>query len=342
MIIFRCSADPRIGYGHLTRCRAIAIALSAVGKECMMVGPEETYRNQEDLKIFKAWKALSWRDSESDSYELINLAKLYDSKLIILDDYKIDENYQISLLEKKLKWVQFQSEPEVSIWANLVVNSSPFVKPEYYARSLRNPNTKLLLGPKYSPLRPEFYDFEQRDISREVKNILVTFGAGDDRGAIISVLSILLPTMPENIFFTVLSGRNNPRNQKLISWVKDNGKGRVNVIIDPPHVATIYYHCDMAIMAGGSSTHEAACCGLPMILMSIAQNQISLATSWERLGIARWLGCYEDLKSHELLEMTSYFVNNTKALEKMRIRGRASVDGRGAQRICQEIVDLIG
>ena len=51
--IFRCNAGPKIGLGHLNRCRSLAYALNKRGKDCLMVGPSKEYINNQDLKIFK-------------------------------------------------------------------------------------------------------------------------------------------------------------------------------------------------------------------------------------------------------------------------------------------------
>ena len=45
---------PKIGLGHLNRCRSLAYALKKK-ERLFMVGPSKMYINNQDLKIFKKW-----------------------------------------------------------------------------------------------------------------------------------------------------------------------------------------------------------------------------------------------------------------------------------------------
>ena len=233
MILFRLNAGPQVGFGHLMRCRSLAYALREQSCSCVMVGPDEAYAKKEDRELFDAWLPLEWSSGIDDATRLSALAEEFDAKMLVLDDYRVDEQYQLLLRGKGLKWLQFEARTSQPIWADIVLNASPGAQAEDYTPVLRNPEARLLLGTKYAVLRPEFSNVTPRNPERPVKKVLVTFGGGDDRGAIEYVLSGLLPVTLPDIKFMVISGKHNPRNVANQEWIESHGEGRVEFIVDP-------------------------------------------------------------------------------------------------------------
>ena len=340
MIIFRTDASPQIGFGHLTRCRALAQALRQQGERCGMVGPNFPYMTEYDQRLFDAWEPLDWAGAESDAVRLAELAWRFGAATLVLDDYRVDEAYQLALRATRLKWLQFEARTDHPIWAHVVLNASPAYTPDDYVPALCNPEAHLLIGPRYAVLRHEFAKLEVRAPNRHVRKVLVTFGGGDDRGGILFALSTLLPRTSSEIRFVVVSGLNNPRNAHNIRQIQLIDSKRVKYEIDPVALPEIFSSCDLAVMAGGSSTHEAACCGLPMILMTIADNQTIQAISWERRGAALNLGELSAVEPEILASTFAQVLADVEKKTSMSVAGSELVDGLGAQRVAQSIRGL--
>lgn len=331
MVLFRCNAGPEIGFGHLVRCRALAQALHKKGEDCVMVGPDQSYATPVDHKIFGDWIPVpEWSSSSDDAQRLISIAQVQQSKWLVLDDYRVDEAYQIELGRFGSRWLQFDAGANKPLWADVILNASPAAFAEDYSTVVRNPNARLLLGPAYAILRPEFQDVTPRRLGRPVKKILVTFGGGDDRGVNQFVLSALLPVAELDQRFIVISGANNPSNPILKEWIETNGQGRVTLCIDPDNVAQIMLSCDLAVMAGGASTHEAVRCGLPMILISIASNQEKQCDAWDSLGEAEYLGDFSMVKTGSLVD--AFFSIRKKIVKRT---SPLKYTGNGAQFISE-------
>jgi len=340
--VFRLNAGPQVGFGHLMRCRSLAYALREQGHSCVMVGPDQAYAKKEDKDLFDAWLPQAWSNEIDDATRLSALAAEFDAKMFVLDDYRVDEQYQLLLRSKGLKWLQFEARTSQPIWADIVLNASPGARAEDYAPVLRNPETRLLLGPKYAVLRPEFSNVTPRNPERPVKKVLVTFGGGDDRGAIRYVLSALLPVTTPDINFLVISGKHNPRNAANQEWIEAYGKGRVEFIVDPQEIAPLMIDADLAIMAGGTSTYEAVCCGLPMIMITIAGNQERQAQGWEYEGVGKYAGKYGELELRLLKKLLWRMARDQYLLSGMREKTHLLVDGFGGRRIAGEIINKIG
>lgn len=341
MILFRCNASPEIGFGHLTRCRALAQALHQKGESCIMVGPDITYTGSDDQSIFNDWVAVNkWNNSKEDAAYLAEFASRMGVRWIVLDDYRIDDTYQLVLREAGLRWLQFDGTAQKPLWADLVLVPNLALSADDYSDVLRNPNTKILSGPNYALLRPEFPPDNLRTTGRSVEKILVTFGGGDDRGAVEFVLSALVTATSAALNFTVVSGTHNPRNLQLSDWIARHGDGRVNLSINPDHIAPLFTSCDLAIMAGGASTYEAACCGLPMILMSIADNQVAHAKAWDRLGAGCYLGTFPGVSENFLIKLFIDILNDHARRQAMAYAGMNYIDGKGAQRIAKVLLEI--
>ncbi|MFP4452944.1 MAG: UDP-2,4-diacetamido-2,4,6-trideoxy-beta-L-altropyranose hydrolase [Desulfobacterales bacterium] len=333
MIIFRCNAGPQIGFGHLVRCRALAQALKEQGEESVMIGPDPACRCKDDFHIFSEWIPRStWKTAGEDANWLAGLAKQKYARMLVIDDYRADAGYQLVLKNAGLRWLQF-SQPNQNLWADFIVNTSPDANAQEYQPYLRNPNAKLLLGPKYAILRPEFKQARQRPVRKEVKRILVIFGGGDDRGATRFVLETLLPNTPEETKFLVISGKHNPRNKELLNWIDSCGNNRIDLKIDPSTMAPLFAQCDLAIMGGGTTTYEGASCGLPMILIAIANNQVRHSKAWEKIGIAFYIGTLGEAKKKYPNKIVQYLNLDKKNRSEIARNAMLIVDGQGAEKI---------
>lgn len=345
-IFFRTNASPTLGFGHLMRCRALAHAMKKAGTHCIMIGPALEYRLPNDKEIFDNWiPKTQWSSSQEDANFVIYQATKQTSPcIIVLDDYRVDEDYQKILFNAKMRWLQFDRTADKPIWADWAINASPAASSDDYVKVFQRKESIPLIGPRYAILRPEFSDIQSYVQSRaknidqsEELNVLVTFGGGDDQGAILFTLQTLLPTTPATIRFHVISGAQNPRNVEIEKWIQLYGEGRVELHINPDDIASIFLLCDLAVMAGGTTTFEAVACGLPMIIMSIADNQVEQATAWDKYGAAVYLGDYGKVGSEELIYTILKLIDISER-KKMSNQGTGMVDGKGAKRLAKMLL----
>jgi UDP-2,4-diacetamido-2,4,6-trideoxy-beta-L-altropyranose hydrolase len=334
VIIFRCDAGPQIGFGHLNRCRVLAKKLIEKGETVCLMGPDSAYAERQDATIFEDWiEVAEWPSAVSDAEYLLQIATKKNALWLVCDDYRVDEAYQRLIYKSSLNFAYFKGQHDILVWADVVIHTSPAANRKDYKGLLRNPATKLLLGPAYAILRPEFINLPLRTIRNKIRNVFVNFGAGNDRGAIRFVIETLLPVTPEEMHFTVVSGRANPNNPELATWFSESGKGRVKLQVSPANMATVMMECDLAVMAGGTTTCEAARCGLPMLLMAIATNQIPQSKAWNQLGAARYLGMFPGVNREKMVRFINEELINKKPRTEMSKFGTDSVDAFGANRI---------
>ena len=305
-----------------------------------MVGPPAEYQCENDRTTFSEWipKPL-WNSAQDDSREFVQLVAHYGADAAVLDDYRVDEVYQRSVQKAGVPWLQFDGRAHQNLYADIILNTSPGARVKDYETIICN-DASLLFGPKYALLRPEFKNLSLRPSVRPVERVLLTFGGGDDRGANLFVLQQLLMNTPSIVRFLIISGESNPRNKEISSWIDENGKGRVSLKINPPLIAPLIASCDLAVMAGGTTVYEAACCDLPMVLIAIAENQVKHSLAWEGIGRAIYLGM---LGSFGIEELLAAFRNTTKLRQGQSLSESPQqriVDGFGADRIAKQLIDI--
>ena len=341
-VIFFCDASPIVGFGHLNRCLVLAHELHRSGECCVMVGPSKKYCDSSRRAIFKDWITLGeiLEDFYQISRLLIKTAKIYNSYVAVLDDYRIDKAFQKNLKEANMHYLLFDNGKRNDIYADIILNTNPIVSKSDYRNKLTNPKAKLLLGPKYSIIRPEFPPVMSKTKS-PIKTILITFGGGDDRGAILLVLNALLKMRMQNVEFIVVSGQDNPNNNKIKQWIGSHNFANIELKINPSSIAELFALCDLAIMAGGTTVYEVASIGLPMILISIADNQVKHSYDWSQVTESiKYIGGLEDFQEEILIKVFNQLLCEEGEMVRHNIKMRTTVDGLGRSRVASEIIKI--
>jgi spore coat polysaccharide biosynthesis predicted glycosyltransferase SpsG len=282
---------------------------------------------------------MAWHEAQSlGANQLMALAEKWDAIGLILDDPRLGEVYQQTLFKAGLKWLQFDGTAKKPLWANWVLNALPSANASEYAKVLRNPEASLLLGPSYAVLRHEFEAVHGAVKNEHPLNILVTFGGGDDRGAMAWCFKALLPLLGEHTHLKIISGQANPRNASNMGLIPHSHRAWVDYAIQPAAPWEIMATCHMAVMASGTTAHEANCCQLPMVLVSLVENQHAPGLAWQQAGQAQYVGPWESVSESALQNSVAQCM---QAIRTTSPKAQALVDGQGANRVAQAIQNLI-
>ncbi|MBG7614031.1 flagellin modification protein FlmD [Brevundimonas sp. BAL450] len=342
MILFRCNVSPSVGAGHLTRCRTLAAMLVERGVTCAMAGPDETWRLPGDAALFQSWTPLTWTTGEADAAAFIALAERLGVRVAVMDDYRMDEPYQLRLRAAGLKWLQqFDASNPPPFWADFVANGGPRETPEHYRALARNPALEFLLGPEFAVLRPAFANLPPRDADRPLKRLLISFGGGDDQGMVVRTLEALTAGGPADLSLRVMSGASNPRNESIAAWIADHAPDRAVLAVNPDDVAGEYLKADLAVIAGGTSTFEAAAAGAPMLITAMADNQIRQGLGWQDRGAAIYLGRAPEVNPLDIAGHVAALAADDARRTAMSRAGQANVDGKGCARLVDRLIGAL-
>lgn len=334
--LIRCEYSETVGYGHLVRCLTLAGVMKKHGLDVWMLsshGRPELHGDH--INSIDRWCiTTSEIGSMEDAVHLAGMAKEVGAKLLVLDFYHISEAYQQAIRQAGLHWLQFDGFADRPLWADWVLSMSPAADRKRYALQQRNPVTKLLLGPGYAVLRPEFARRRSRP-SGDVSRVLLSFGGGDDRGMTMFCLNAIKSSGWAGEL-TVVVGRANPSVDQISSWAK--GNENICVKVDEPDMADVMSKCDMAVVSGGMITFEAAAMGLPSLMICLAENQKANIRAWSRLGVSVDLGDCGHLGEKDFIFHFLALAGNERKREALSLRGMEVVDGRGATRVVEQML----
>jgi len=339
-IIIRCRANSQVGFGHLVRSRVLTEKFHERGFQVILVGPSKQYMTVNDKRLFREWiEREEWQESKEEALYHIDLANQYDVKHLIMDDYRSDYTHQLLLRKANLRILQqYDASKPQRFAANIVVNGSPFEKKEFYEKDLYDKNTVFLHGPKYAILRKDFLRYCRETIVKENK-LLVTFGGGDDHGAIIYILKEIASILPLDWSINMVVTQHNPNIDLIQKYIADNHYENATLMVNPSNMVDVIGSCKLGVLSGGTTTFEAAYLGTPSLLIPLAKNQYNQGIGWDELEAMVYLKPFCEIKKNDVKEVLSKLLNNEEKIEHMKKSAMRQVDGLGADRLVNVLID---
>jgi UDP-2,4-diacetamido-2,4,6-trideoxy-beta-L-altropyranose hydrolase len=171
------------------------------------------------------------------------------------------------------------------IGADVIVDSGPARTVEDYDGLVPH-EARLLLGPNFAPVRPEFAALRETALAwrgEPVQRILVSLGLTDVDGVTARLIERLRPRVGDSGLDIVL-GANAPSLPGLSKVARRDP--RLTLHVDTPHMARLTAEADIAVGAAGSSTWERCTLGLPTLMVVLADNQRGAADALAARGAA--------------------------------------------------------
>ncbi len=336
-MIVRADGGTRMGAGHIMRCLALALEWQAMGGKALFVShcdSDALKARVRDAGIELIGPAASYPDA-LDLALMQSLARdlAPADPWVILDGYHFDTPFQ-----RALKDIGFR----------LLVIDDTAHQPGYAADILLNQNfgaealaydcetdTRLLLGTRYTLLRPEFEQWLgwKREFPSRVRNILLTMGAADPDNATCCVLGALKSLELSDAQVKVLAGPAFSHSEEL-SLLSRNDPEAFEIVRNPINVSDLMAWAHVAITAGGSTLWELAFMKLPAAVVILADNQEPGAKALADAGALCVLG-----KAHdpEISARLGDFLRITDRLKEFARISGTLVDGYGAKRVIEAI-----
>lgn len=340
-LLIRAEASPEIGTGHVMRCLALAQDWNAHhGNVLFAIGtiPERLEGRLKSERTSVA-RIASAPGSEEDAAELIAKAQELGVARIVMDGYHFGARYQQAIKGAGIKALFIDDYGHAEFYfADLILNQNLYANEGMYPR--RDMSTQLLLGTHYALLRREFLPWRKwsRSIPPMARHILVTLGGSDPHNTTCKVIGSLCALRVPDLEVKILLGPAN-RHHESVRQSAEQVPGRFEILTTEVDMAGIMAWADLAISAAGSTCWEIAFMGLPTVTVEVAENQIRIAQSLAKAGISSDAGWHSELETSSLKETIGRLIASADEREGMSHRGRAIVDGLGARRVSQSLVD---
>ncbi|MCL1918657.1 MAG: UDP-2,4-diacetamido-2,4,6-trideoxy-beta-L-altropyranose hydrolase [Peptococcaceae bacterium] len=338
MLWIRTEGNPVIGLGHVMRCLSIAEAMRLCGEEVTFIFADDHMSELvRDLGYPVVLLNTPWNDIASELEIMRALIARRTITKLLVDSYLVTPDYLQNLCE--LTYVIYLDDVNAFHYpCHMLINYHGYTEKFNYLG--RYPDTTLLLGCRYVPLRREFHDLSQRVLSKDVKSVLVTTG-GTDPGNTAEKLTQMVKELKDlrHLEFQIITGRDTSQVERLKKTVGRFPGVVINKYMTAEMMAQKMTECDIAVSAGGATLYELCACGTPTVVFSFVGNQSESVTFFSR-GYMIGAG---DIRDNEVLcldrmvEGIRSLVSDYELRRELAGKTQDLIDGRGALRIAEKV-----
>jgi UDP-2,4-diacetamido-2,4,6-trideoxy-beta-L-altropyranose hydrolase len=330
LVTVRADCNAAIGYGHVMRCLAVAAALNHLDTDvCFAMGPDS------DCAPVKAhgYSVISLKNNSIASEDMIAKLTPHQGPLL-LDSYSVSEQKLENLRSAGFNVALFDDAMRLKHYAcDLVIDSAPGAPLLPYLGLV---GTRFCLGSDYFPLRQEFnHALRQGPVSKKIKTIIVTFGGSDPDDFSLRVLKALGNIEADLNIFAILG----PAYVGRVNGTTQNDK-RIHVMRNVSDMAALMATGDVAICGSSSTALELAYLGVPMVLLSLSPDQISVGRALNAAGAGKYLNNNGVINERDICGALQSLMDNSAKRQYMRDAGQALIDGQGAARVADAITKI--
>lgn len=327
-IVFRCDATRQLGTGHLMRCQVLAECFSALGWSCMFRCCDETLGDFSHL-FKKEYEFISDRVTPTAC------------ELLVVDHYSLDSSYEAACRE----WAKF-----ILVIDDLAnrAHDCDYLLDQTEGRRINDyrphvsDKCQLMLGSKYALLRESFskmrpFAVKKREIrGGNINNILISFGGTNLHQITERVVSAFchLSNHPLNLNVIMGAKQNISREIKALEKkINDEGRHFMTLLSSVSNIEEYMLKADLAIGAGGTTSWERCCLGLPTIMIELADNQHLIAKQLHSRGASINLGYHDNVEETDILNAVEHFCRLPQKTIEMQKIAFDICDGKGASRV---------
>jgi len=349
--VFRVDSSPTIGTGHLIRCLTLAGCLREYGFECLFICRDFDGANFDRVLekgfALKRLPASSLENNETwlgmaagkDVLETVQAIDNVSPDWLVVDHYAIGEQWEskIRKLLPDTKILVIDDLADRKHNCEILIDQT-FARDAADYKPLVGLQARLLLGTRFALLRPEFRKIREGAAHAKyepgvVRHILVTLGGGDISKPLTVIGEALLKLSKTHDFSaTVFYGKTH----KSLLEPYDKMGSRIKLLEYSDDMANEMAKADFAIGAGGGTSWERCCVGLPTLVLTLADNQREIARILTETGA----GVSVDLAVDDVHDAAKTLLDQPSLLLQMGQKARALCDGRGVSRVMREIADL--
>lgn len=305
--VFRCDAYEQIGFGHLSRCIALAEAFRLFGIGSTFAGMfDPAARQKIAISDFKHVSLSQPVNTEKGVQELSSVPTVRDADFIVIDSYRADEGYLSDFKSRGKATVVIDDFRALEAYTcdvimNFTVGASSLGYPD---------GPTLLLGPQFLPARRQLVDLRPRSIERQrrgpVRNLLVAIGGSDPKGIAARIVRVLHKKHRELCLCAI------SENQPELSTLLNDFSPVSRVLPRQPDLSKPLLWADAAITGGGMIKYESAYMGVPAAAIAQNDGQDGESKALSRRGLVFDLGLADSLADEQLESALHEFLSDAE------------------------------
>ena len=268
-LLFRADGNSEIGLGHLYRLLSL-LEMFKDDYDVIFVTRADSV-----LEVIPPHYLTKIIPQQISLEEEVNwISKFFKPKdcVLIADGYQFDSLYQKKLKQKEFYLIYIDDLATEYMYADVVVNHSPFVKETDFKTELY---TKFLLGVDFAMLRPAFLKAaKEKNTIGSIKNAFVCFGGADKYDLTLRAAQALLNINSIENINIILGGAYKHKDILLLE--KDNNKIHLHKNLDEDMLCGLMKSSQIAIAPSSTILYELCCVKMPILSGYYAENQKSI------------------------------------------------------------------
>lgn len=335
-IFFRADASRDIGSGHVMRCMVLAAELRRRGADTRFICREAPGNLIALLREnnFPVETLPATIDEHEDAVLTARAMGADAADWLVVDHYGLSRAWEQAVRKATRKILAIDDIARAHDCDALLDQNFSGDAPDRYRGLVPDP-CALMLGPRYALLQPDYADTpaRDRDAADAVRRVLVFFGGADAGNMTGEALEALSAPELRDLHADVVVGAANIHADEL----ERRAAARPHTTLHRARrsLADLMRAADLAVGAGGTTTWERFCAGLPAVVVSIADNQVPASRALGTAGYIRYLGDADHVRAADLTAALADLRKDGAARAQMAERGRVLVDGRGAARVAE-------
>ena len=330
----RTDASTQMGTGHIMRCLTLAEELRKNGGVVEFVCREhkgnlidfirekkfvvhclpqiKNYNqvlNKQELTTQNQhlnWLGTDWKTDANQTLEIIS-KKNKKPDWLIVDNYALDYKWEEKLNPFVNKIMVIDDLADRKHKCDLLLDQNFYLKKDRY-KNIVPKKCVQLIGPKYALLRKEFVKARKnlRKRDGEIRRIFIFFGGSDPNNETKKALEAIILLNKKDIKVDVVIGALSKHRAEIQKIAKK--MPNINCHINVDNMAELMAKSDLAIGAGGSTTWERACLGLPTIVFILAKNQEATSFDMHKRSFFVFADKAEKINKQKLFDIIKMFL----------------------------------
>jgi len=327
-LLIRADGGATIGLGHLVRSLALAEAWSHLGGAVAAVtaSPRASPLSRAGVAVHAITAAYP---DPGDAAATIATALAVGARWVVCDGYAFDGGYVDALHAVGLRVLQIDDgQAALDSSADVLLNQN--IGAETMAYHVR-PAARLLLGTRFALLRDSILrSARPRDARAAPRRVVLLSGGSDVASLAPRSIRAFRAVAGPAIGCDVIIGQETTPATVVEAAAGDT---RIAIHHDPLDPGRLMAAADVAVTAAGSTCWELCYIGVPMIAVSVAGNQLPIASGLHAAGAAVDLGPHQSVSDAALATALQRLLGDATKRTELAAHGQSLVDGRGRERV---------
>jgi spore coat polysaccharide biosynthesis predicted glycosyltransferase SpsG/CMP-N-acetylneuraminic acid synthetase len=191
-------------------------------------------------------------------------------------------------------------------------------------------------GPAFAVLRDSFRGGE-KVIRERGERLLISYGGSDPQGLTLKAVAAL-ESLPPEIAVTLVLGPAFAYKKPLTDLLARTRRP-FTLLERVETIAQLIAEADLVLCSGGMTVYELAALGTPGVVLAQNVREATRMQAFSRQGTVVYLGLGSEVSPGRLGETVRSLLAEPERRREMSRRGKALVDGYGAERVADVIVN---